>query len=129
MRLIGRIDKRARRASVRAAAAVPWYREDTRPLLIGASVGHVRVTAGTIGAFVRRGERVFLLSNNHVLAASNEASIGDFIRQPGPAALPGEASGDTALRARAGSIHGALLAKTIRVNRRPETSQRFHCFQ
>jgi S1-C subfamily serine protease len=81
VRLIGRIDKRARRASVRAAAAVPWYREDTRPMLIGASVGHVRVTAGTIGAFVTRGERVFLLSNNHVLANEDRARQADWILQ------------------------------------------------
>jgi hypothetical protein len=45
------------------------------------------VTAGTLGAWVRRGQgsERYVLSNNHVLAASNEASPGDFIRQPGRA--------------------------------------------
>ncbi len=82
VRLIGRIDKRtrSRRASTRAAAA-PWYRQDTRPLLIGASVGHVRVTAGTIGGFVRRDGRVLVLSNNHVLANEDRARQGDWILQ------------------------------------------------
>jgi hypothetical protein len=58
-----------------------------RPCPPGYSVGHGLVTAGTLGAWVRRGsgnER-YVLSNNHVLAASNEASPGDFIRQPGRA--------------------------------------------
>jgi hypothetical protein len=42
-----------------------------RPLKIGVSVGHVDVTAGTLGCFVREpeGEGTFILSNNHVLAA------------------------------------------------------------
>lgn len=82
VRLIGRIDKRARRGGASpSAAAAPWYRTDTRPLLIGASVGHVRVTAGTIGGFARRGERVFVLSNNHVLANEDHARAGDWILQ------------------------------------------------
>jgi hypothetical protein len=87
LRIIGRIDKRAtaRRASRKdvraAAAAIPWYQRNTRPLLIGASVGHVVVTAGTIGAFVTRGEATFLLSNNHVLANEDLARAGDRILQ------------------------------------------------
>jgi len=47
------------------------------------SIGHVDVTAGTLGCLVRDGEDVFILSNNHVLANSNQASIGDPIVQPG----------------------------------------------
>jgi hypothetical protein len=45
------------------------------------------VTAGTLGLWVRRGQgsERYALSNNHVLAASNEATPGDFIRQPGRA--------------------------------------------
>jgi len=58
-----------------------------RPCPPGYSIGHGLVTAGTLGAWVRRGQgsERYILSNNHVLAASNEASIGDFIRQPGRA--------------------------------------------
>jgi hypothetical protein len=58
-----------------------------RPCPPGYSIGHGLVTAGTLGAWVRRGQgsERYVLSNNHVLAASNEASPGDFIRQPGRA--------------------------------------------
>jgi hypothetical protein len=54
-----------------------------RPAPLGFSVGHPSITAGTIGARVTNGSQVFILSNNHVLAASNDASIGDPILQPG----------------------------------------------
>lgn len=58
-----------------------------RPCPPGYSIGHGLVTAGTLGAWVRRGQgsERHALSNNHVLAASNQASPGDFIRQPGRA--------------------------------------------
>jgi hypothetical protein len=85
VRLIGRIDKRGGRRASRSApaAAGPWYRGKVRPLVIGASVGHATVTAGTIGGFVHRGGRVHLLSNNHVLADEDRAKVGDAILQPG----------------------------------------------
>jgi|GEM_PF-175741 len=53
------------------------------PVPIGVSVGHPAITAGTIGARVTNGTDVFLLSNNHVLANINQASLGDPILQPG----------------------------------------------
>jgi hypothetical protein len=56
-----------------------------RPAPPGFSVGHPAITAGTIGARVRDATgRVFILSNNHVLANSNGATIGDPTYQPGP---------------------------------------------
>lgn len=56
-----------------------------RPAPLGYSVGHFAITAGSIGArVVDAGGNVFVLSNNHVLANSNQASIGDAIYQPGP---------------------------------------------
>ena len=56
-----------------------------RPAPMGFSVGHPSITAGTIGARVRDAlGRVYILSNNHVLANSNGASIGDPEYQPGP---------------------------------------------
>lgn len=58
------------------------YRPVIQP---GVSIAHTNVGAGTLGAVVRHrdtGER-FLLSNNHVLANSNDAQIGDRILQPG----------------------------------------------
>lgn len=65
-----------------AGAGAPRRRE--RPLVIGASISHPAVTAGTLGCFVkdRRG-RVCLLSNNHVIANENAAKTGDPIVQPG----------------------------------------------
>jgi len=55
-----------------------------RPAPLGYSVGHPLITAGTIGALVidPSGNR-YILSNNHVLAAINDAQIGDPILQPG----------------------------------------------
>jgi hypothetical protein len=54
------------------------------PVPIGVSVGHPDITAGTLGARVTDGVNVFALSNNHVMAASNLAAIGDAALQPGP---------------------------------------------
>ena len=71
-----------------------------RPAEGGYSVGHRNITAGTIATCVydilpegsssppRHGigipPRYYILSNNHVLANSNMASLGDPILQPGP---------------------------------------------
>lgn len=54
-----------------------------RPVPIGVSTGQVDVTAGTIGARVVSGAKVFALSNNHVYANRNRAEVGDNILQPG----------------------------------------------
>ncbi|MEJ7727229.1 MAG: hypothetical protein WKH47_09475 [Actinomycetes bacterium] len=58
-----------------------------RPLVRGSSVAHVEVSAGTIGAFVRiaGASAVHVLSNNHVLAATDLGRSGDEVLQPGPA--------------------------------------------
>ena len=66
------------------APATAGRRGRMRPAPGGCSVGHVRSTAGTLGCLVRRGDRVFILSNNHVLAATNLGVRGDYILQPGP---------------------------------------------
>lgn len=71
-----------------------------RPAEGGYSVGHVRITAGTIATCVYdilpggavsppshglgSPPRYYILSNNHVLANSNDANLGDPILQPGP---------------------------------------------
>lgn len=54
-----------------------------RPAPGGVSIGHVDITAGTLGCLVKRDGKTFILSNNHVLANSNDAKIGDPILQPG----------------------------------------------
>jgi hypothetical protein len=61
----------------------PTTRE--RPAPNGFSIGHPDITAGTLGAIVTDGTDLFILSNNHVLANSNDANIGDPSLQPGPA--------------------------------------------
>lgn len=43
----------------------------------GVSVGHYKITAGTLGCLATRGRRLLILSNNHVLANSNNARTGD----------------------------------------------------
>lgn len=72
------------------------YRGRYRPAPGGSSVGHYRITAGTLGCLARacrktgscynpgdRRCRVLILSNNHVLANSNNARCLDPILQPG----------------------------------------------
>jgi len=66
------------------------HRFRIRPAPGGVSVGHFRITAGTIGCLAvgrtpPRNSRLMILSNNHVLANSNNAVFGDCITQPGPA--------------------------------------------
>src|SRR5260370_33607898 len=55
-----------------------------RPAPPGFSVGHPAITAGTIGARVRDAlGRGYILSNNHILANSNNASGGDAAHHTG----------------------------------------------
>jgi len=58
-----------------------------RPAPGGVSIGHYKISAGTLGSRVydvETRERL-ILSNNHVLANSNNAQPGDLILQPGAA--------------------------------------------
>jgi hypothetical protein len=81
------LKRKLRRLAVKARK----YR--VRPIVGGISVSHRNVTAGTIGACVYdflpdgvgKPNRYYILSNNHVLANSNAAHIGDTILQPGRA--------------------------------------------
>lgn len=65
------------------------HRFRIRPAPGGVSVGHFKITAGTIGCLcvgrsAPRNSRLMVLSNNHVLANENNAVFGDCICQPGP---------------------------------------------
>ncbi|MBP7693451.1 MAG: hypothetical protein KA764_16130, partial [Anaerolineales bacterium] len=60
-------------------------RAKMRPARPGVSLGHFQITAGTFGCLVRKGGQLYLLSNNHVLANSNAAQVGDPVWQPGRA--------------------------------------------
>ncbi len=58
-----------------------------RPAPSGISIGHPNITAGTLGCLVNdlTDGSLCILSNNHVMADSNAANLGDAILQPGPA--------------------------------------------
>ncbi|MCO4098374.1 MAG: hypothetical protein HEQ38_03035 [Gemmatimonas sp.] len=92
----------AQSAGTRALSSVPVqqvhvgavdaysHRARHRPAPGGVSVAHVNVTAGTLGSraiglTAPWTNRHLILSNNHVLANSNAASVNDSIVQPGPA--------------------------------------------
>jgi hypothetical protein len=64
-----------------------------KPLESGFSVGHIKITAGTLGAIVKKGSKRYLLSNSHVLADSGKGKPGDKVVYPGPdddGKLPGD---------------------------------------
>lgn len=55
-----------------------------RPAFPGVSIGHMNVTAGTLGCYVAdKKNNVYILSNNHVLADSDKGKWKDIIIQPG----------------------------------------------
>jgi hypothetical protein len=109
IRYIGRLTKRA----------VPIDQRRRRPLRIGLSIGHFRITAGTLGAFVKlRDGGVRMLSNNHVLADENKGKAGDAIIQPGdvdagrnPADRVGSLAEYHKLAKSKGNVIDAALAK------------------
>jgi len=64
--------------------ALKSYTGVYRPVPGGVSVGNTNeCAAGTIGCVVIKGGKRFALSNNHVFARENKASIGEDIVQPG----------------------------------------------
>jgi hypothetical protein len=64
--------------------ALQGPRDRWRPVVPpGVSLGHLNASAGTFGCLVQRGNRLFILSNNHVLADANQGQRGDPILQPG----------------------------------------------
>jgi hypothetical protein len=104
------LNQLAQSAGTRALSSVPVrqvpvgvvdaysHRARHRPAPGGVSVGHVKVTAGTLGSraiglTAPWNNRHLILSNNHVLANSNAGVVGDSIIQPGAAdggAHPGD---------------------------------------
>ena len=75
VKYIGQVQKRQ----------LPWYQQKCRPVRIGCSVAHFKVTAGSVAGFAQSSAQVpMILSNNHVLANENDAANGDPILQPGP---------------------------------------------
>ena len=77
-----------RRFMASSAAAMPNPRKKIRPAQPGCSVGYKDpanriIMAGTFGALVSKGQKRFILSNNHVLADENNLPVGSSIFQPG----------------------------------------------
>ena len=63
------------------------HRKRYRPCPAGVSVGHLLITAGTIGAIVSKNGNYYILTNAHVGAPHwlSENPIGNVVLQPGPA--------------------------------------------
>lgn len=77
------VDQKAVFTDVRQIGRVcPQINRRKSPLLSGFSVGNVNET-GTLGAIVKKGSQLFLLSNSHVLADSGKGKSGDEIMYPG----------------------------------------------
>lgn len=54
------------------------------PVLGGSSIGHPQIGSGTLGCLVEQDGNHYILSNNHVIAATNTAEVGDPVVHPGP---------------------------------------------
>jgi len=81
----------SREVAMKEELGIEVLKQRVRPAKGGFSVGHYKITAGTIATcvydllpFPGIPPRYYILSNNHVLANSNNARIGDPILQPGP---------------------------------------------
>jgi hypothetical protein len=75
--------------AVRTAAVAPNAAPTPPALLrLGSSIAHYRVTAGTLGAFVKSldvsDHSIYVLSNNHVIANTNKCKLKDDILGPSP---------------------------------------------
>ncbi len=98
--LFAGVETMAPREPVKAVAPGPAITEEIgievltrriRPAMGGYSVGHYQITAGTYATAVidmlpypGMPQHTYILSNNHVLANSNNSRLGDPILQPGP---------------------------------------------
>ena len=88
---VGTLRRFARGAATAAAPApfvMPNPRTKIRPAPPGSSIGfrdpnNQFKMAGTFGALTKKGTKVFVLSNNHVLADENQLPLGSPIFQPG----------------------------------------------
>jgi hypothetical protein len=84
---------KSKSAAVLVVASNPNQQAQNIPVKLGTSGGNANDTStqgnllyccgGTLGSLLQRNGTYYLLSNNHVLARSDSASIGDPITQPG----------------------------------------------
>ena len=72
-----------------AAQLVDHKAYQNRPIQLGTSGGNINdrsksfCCGGTLGSLLKIGNTGYILSNNHVLARTNQAAIGEIIIQPG----------------------------------------------
>jgi hypothetical protein len=75
--------------SVALFAQSTYQVKQTAPVKLGTSGGNVKdmsrlfCCSGTLGSLVTKGGVQYILSNNHVLARANQATLGEDISQPG----------------------------------------------
>jgi len=84
---------KSKSASVLIVASNPNQQAQNIPIKLGTSGGNAKDSSvqgnliyccsGTLGSLLQRNGTYYILSNNHVLARSDTASIGDAIIQPG----------------------------------------------
>ncbi|HUX44937.1 MAG TPA: hypothetical protein VMV57_09320 [Terracidiphilus sp.] len=111
-----------------ASSPASHQSEQITPMLLGSSGGNnndfdangntiVDCCSGTLGALVRNMDGTeFLLSNNHVLARSDQASVGDAIVQPGLIDNNCTPSGDGPGAERVGSLTAWLPLRSPETN-------------
>ena len=90
-------------ASVVLTITPPNQKTQSSPTVLGVSGGNALATgtssccSGTLGALVSRAGKQYLLSTNHVLARSDQASTGESIIQPGLVDTSCSTTGTTAV--------------------------------
>ena len=90
-------------SSVVVTVTSPNQATQISPTVLGVSGGNALDTSGstccsgTLGALVSRGGKQYILSTNHVLARTDQASIGESIMQPGLLDTSCATSGTTAV--------------------------------
>lgn len=94
-RLVGELEDGGRDLDVRVTGTVLASSGPRQQAVLapGASIGHPSVTAGTLGCYVVNADgAVGVLSNNHVLADSGRATLGDPVLSPAAADGGGDAN-------------------------------------
>jgi hypothetical protein len=86
----GLIEGRKLESEMNIVTGIRYKPRGSLSLSAGGSCGHVRITAGTLGAFVEDDGGYYILSNNHVLADRDNGMAGDPILQPGPSDIVGK---------------------------------------
>lgn len=118
------IDTEHGQLAARVQGPKQHQRRQKRPIMLGSSGGTTDAftvvppdmfcCGGTLGALLKKEDRYFILSNNHVIARFNQAAIGENISQPG--------LNDTNCEAPGRNVVGALSGfKKLKLNGKNKT--------